>query len=50
MIDNTQQNKPEQKNTAQAPKKPNELGAIHVEGFIKIHDPNSKEVYLESRA
>ena len=30
--------------------KPNEAGTFHVEGFIKIFDPNSKEVYVEKRA
>lgn len=30
--------------------KPNELNAFHVEGFVKIFDPNTKETFLESRA
>ena len=30
--------------------KPNEPGSFHVEGFIKVFDPNSKEVYVEKRA
>lgn len=34
---------------ATAPK-PNEAGSFHVEGFIKVFDPNSKEVYVEKRA
>lgn len=33
-----------------APKKPNETGTISVEGFIKIYDPTTKEVYVEKRA
>lgn len=36
------ENKPE--------KKPNESGAFHVEGFIKIFDPKSQEVFVEKRA
>ena len=31
-------------------KRPNETGTISVEGFIKIHDPKSKEVFVEKRA
>lgn len=32
------------------PTRPNENGAIHVEGFVKIFDPNTKEVIVEKRA
>lgn len=31
-------------------RRPNETGSISVEGFVKIHDPNSKEVFVEKRA
>ena len=31
-------------------KKPNENGIISVEGFIKIFDPNTKEIFVEKRA
>ena len=40
-----QQNQPEK-----APTKPNENGSIHVEGFVKIFDPNTKEKFVEQRA
>ena len=30
--------------------KPNETGSVYVESFVKIHDPNTKEVYVEKRA
>lgn len=30
-------------------KRPNEVGSLHVEGFVKIYDPKTKEVFLESR-
>jgi hypothetical protein len=33
-----------------APKRPNETGSISVEGFVKIYDPKSKEVFVEKRA
>ena len=33
-----------------APKKPNETGSISVEGFIKIFDPKTKQVFVEKRA
>ena len=32
------------------PSKPNENGALHVEGFVKIFDPNTNEVIVEKRA
>jgi len=33
-----------------ATKPPNEKGTIHVEGFVKIFDPNTKEKFVEKRA
>jgi hypothetical protein len=33
-----------------APKRPNETGSISVEGFIKIFDPKTKQVFVEKRA
>jgi hypothetical protein len=39
------QNKPEVK-----PRRPNETGAISVEGFVKIFDPKTKETFVEKRA
>lgn len=30
--------------------KPNEAGKLYIDGVVKIHDPNTKEVYLETRA
>ena len=33
-----------------APKKPNDVGSIRVEGFVKIYDPNSKQTFVEQRA
>jgi hypothetical protein len=32
------------------PKQPNETGAVSVEGFVKIFDPNTKEKFVEKRA
>ena len=34
----------------QQPKRPNETGTLQVDGFVKIFDPNSKEVFVEKRA
>lgn len=31
-------------------KKPNEQGAISVQGFVKIYDPKTKETFVETRA
>jgi len=36
--------------TKQPAKRPNETGAISVEGFVRIHDPKTKEVFVEKRA
>jgi hypothetical protein len=47
MTDNSKQ-KVEQKTPA--PKKPNEVGSISVEGFVKIFDPKTKETFVEKRA
>lgn len=38
----------EQKSTT--PKRPNDVGSISVEGFVKIFDPKTKETYVEKRA
>ena len=32
------------------PTRPNETGALHIEGFVKIFDPNTQEVIVEKRA
>jgi hypothetical protein len=34
----------------QQPKRPNETGTLQIDGFVKIFDPNTKEVYVEKRA
>jgi hypothetical protein len=39
-----------QKVDKSATKRPNETGSIHVEGFIKIFDPKTKETFVEKRA
>ena len=43
---------PKQPNPAANPasKRPNETGAMSVEGFIKIFDPATKRVFVEKRA
>ena len=44
---------PSQTNTTaqtQPGKRPNETGSISVEGFIKIFDPATKQVFVEKRA
>jgi len=47
----TEKNAPTQPNTAGQPtRKPNDTGSISVEGFVKIFDPNTKEVIVEKRA
>lgn len=40
-----------QQNTSQTVKKPpNDCGSISVEGFVRIFDPENKEVFVERRA
>jgi hypothetical protein len=43
----------ENKQPTQTPaptKRPNETGSVRIEGFVKIHDPKTKEVFVEKRA
>jgi hypothetical protein len=43
---------PKQPNNTAAPatKRPNETGSISVQGFVKIFDPATKQVFVEKRA
>ena len=48
MSENTQ---PTQSNSAPpAAKRPNDTGSISVQGFVKIFDPATKQVFVEKRA
>ena len=38
-----------QKDSTKDAAKPNEVGGIHVQGHIKIFDPESGEVYVDKR-
>ena len=38
-----------QKNSTESTSNPNEVGGIHVQGHIKIFDPESGEVYIDKR-
>ena len=35
---------------APAPKRPNETGSVSVQGFVKIFDPATQQVFVEKRA
>jgi hypothetical protein len=49
-MENNQQTKQPQ-STAQKPeKRPDDVGSVAVEGFIKIFDPNTRKVYVEQQA
>lgn len=48
MTENTTQTQPIPQQSA--PKKPNDTGSISVEGFVRIFDPETKEVFVEKRA
>lgn len=39
--------KPEEKEPK--PSKPNELGYLYISTHLKIHDPNTKEVFVQKR-
>lgn len=43
-------NQPVEPQASTSTKKPNETGSISVEGFVKIYDPATKEIYVEKRA
>jgi len=47
MQTNTQPKTPEPKPGS---KRPNETGSISVEGFVKIFDPKTREIFVEKRA
>ena len=49
MTDKTTTNQPE-KSGQSSGKKPNDTGAFHVEGFVKIFDPKTNETFVEKRA
>jgi hypothetical protein len=40
---------PENQQTTQQNTRPNEVGGFHFEGHIKIHDPETKEVFIDKR-
>jgi hypothetical protein len=46
----TTNQQPAKPHAQSAHKRPNETGSISVEGFVKIFDPKSKEVFVEKRA
>jgi hypothetical protein len=48
----SENNMPKQPNPAAKPaaKRPNETGSISVQGFVKIFDPATKQVFVEKRA
>jgi hypothetical protein len=50
MNQNNEQKQPATPVVEQKPKRPNETGSISVEGFVRVFDPASKEVYVEKRA
>ena len=35
--------------TVQKQYKPNESGSIAIDGFVRVFDPNTKEVFVETR-
>ena len=39
-----------QQTPQQPAKRPNETGTISVQGFVRISDPNTKQVFVEKRA
>lgn len=52
MDDKKQPQSPSQERAAPqpAPKRPNEVGTLQIDGFVKIFDPNTQEVFVEKRA
>jgi len=46
----TQNNKPTDHTTKSSNKRPNETGTVRVEGFVRIFDPKTQQVFVEKRA
>jgi hypothetical protein len=46
----TQNIKPTDNTTKPGAKRPNETGTVRVEGFVKIFDPKTQQVFVEKRA
>lgn len=49
-MDNKIQESKEQKAAVEPKKRPDEIGGIHLQGHIKIFDPETKEVFVNERA
>ena len=47
---NMDTNKQEEKVETQPQNQPDERGGIHIQGHIKIFDPETKEVFMDGRA
>lgn len=50
MSENEQQPLEQKTAQIQSPTKPNESGQLYLSSFLRISDPETKEVYLETRA
>lgn len=48
----TQNTQPNQMQTQEKnkEKRPNDVGSVNVEGFVKIFDPKTQEIFVEKRA
>jgi hypothetical protein len=46
----TQNTKPTDHTTNPGTKRPNETGTVRVEGFVRIFDPKTQQVFVEKRA
>jgi hypothetical protein len=46
----TQNTAPNNQTANSGTKKPNETGSIRVEGFVRIFDPKTRQVFVEKRA
>ena len=49
MMESKENKMPENQQTTQQNTRPNEVGGFHFEGHIKIHDPETKEVFIDKR-
>lgn len=52
-----QKNQPKQPDTKTAEtaekakiRRPNDVGSLQIDGFVKIFDPNTREIFVEKRA
>lgn len=50
MEEKSQANQKTEKQEKPEPRRPNETGSVSISGFVKIFDPKTQEVFVETRS